>query len=335
MSDVGNDPKHWRCAYYHARMVYPERYHRALPDEIRTYLKCRGIPATITERHLLGWNGERITIPVFNGKREVLGFRYAKSPFDTSNAPEMRSELGLDVELYGWDTLVHEPHRVVICGIEFDRLVLEAHGFAAVSSTGGMQTFPEAWLPYLEPVKHVYVCFSRDVIGAAAARKIQRLLPRVRIVTLPPEVGAGGTVSDFFNGLGSTRVDFELLLAGATAAADDDTDQPPRIKPLRPVHESVRRRAEGLKRAIRLHEIVSEYVDLRASGARLVGHCPFHDDSAESFSVYPVTDAYRCTVCGAEGDVVRFMMDKRSITLGQALEALEHFRYTHDVNRYS
>lgn len=314
------------------RREIAERYHHALPDEIRTYLRSRGIPATITERHLLGWNGERITIPVLSGKREVLGFRYAKSPFDTSDAPEMRSELGLDVELYGWDTLVHEPHRVAICGNEFDRLVLEAHGFPAVSSTGGMQSFLEAWLPYFEPVKHVYVCFSRDVFGAAASRKVQRLLPRVRIVRLPPQVGAGGTVSDFFNDLGSTRVDFELLLAGATTAAPDDTDRVPRIKPLRPSHESVRRRAEGLKGAIRLHEIVAKEVELRASGTRLVGHCPFHDDSEESFSVYPVADTYRCTVCGAEGDVVQFVMDKRSITLGQALEALERFRYTHDVN---
>jgi hypothetical protein len=28
MSEAGADPKHWRCAFHHARMVYPERYHR-------------------------------------------------------------------------------------------------------------------------------------------------------------------------------------------------------------------------------------------------------------------------------------------------------------------
>src|SRR6185295_11745381 len=60
-----------------------ERYYRFLPEEIRSYLKGRGIPATLIERHLLGWNGERITIPVFGENRKVLGFRYAKSPADT------------------------------------------------------------------------------------------------------------------------------------------------------------------------------------------------------------------------------------------------------------
>ena len=84
-------------------MVHPkirreiaERYHRALPDDSRAYLKGRGIPSTIIERQLLGWNGERITIPIFGREREVLGFRYA-NPHDTSDAPAMLSDIGLDV----------------------------------------------------------------------------------------------------------------------------------------------------------------------------------------------------------------------------------------------
>ena len=314
------------------RREIAERYHRALPDEIRSYLKGRGIPSTIIERQLLGWNGKRITIPIFGRERDVLGFRYAKAPLDTPDAPAMRSDIGLDTELYGWETLARNPHRVVIAADELDRLVLEANGFPAVASTAGAGTFLEDWLPYFEPAKHVYICFTRDLHGAAAARKIQRLVPRARIVTLPPEVGESGTVTDFFVGLGHTKLDFEMLLAAAEeSGSDKPSEAAANVAEIRPLHKSVRRRAERLKRAVPLHEIVAQYSDLEASGGRLVGHCPLHDDHGRSLTIDPATGTYSCSICGAGGDVVRFLMDKESMTVGQALEALERFQFTHEL----
>jgi DNA primase len=47
--------------------------------------------------------------------------------------------------------------------------------------------------------------------------------------------------------------------------------------------------------------------------------------------VSPAPAVYTCSVCGAEGDVVKFLMDKESMTLGQALEALEGFEFTHEL----
>lgn len=314
------------------RREIARRYHGALPEEIRTYLKGRGIPATLIERHFLGWNGERITIPIFGREGEILAFRYAKSPEDTSNGPAVRSEFGADAELYGWDTITRKPQRIVICDGEFNRLLLEAKGFPAVTCTAGAQTFLEEWLPYFERIEQIYICFNRDLTGAAAARKLQRLMPRARIVTLPPDVGDGGDVTDYFVGQRMTRLDFEILLAGAAGAEDDPPNPPPAIRDFRPLHESLRRRAERAKRSVRLHEVVATYVELRASGRELVGHCPFHDDRAPSFTVYPESDTYHCFGCKASGDVVKFLMDKESMTFGQALEALERFHYTHELN---
>lgn len=313
------------------RREIAERYHRALPEDIRMYLKGRGIPATFIERHVLGWNGERIVIPIFGRKREVIGFRYAKIREDGTDT-EVISELGLEPELYGWETLARAPQRVVICEGEFDRLVLEANGFPAVASTGGAGTFLKEWLPEFAEIKQVYVCFKRDLHAAAAAKKVQRLLPRARIATLPSDVGHKGTVSDFFAALGRTRVDFEVLLSAASGVpADTPRDQPPVTRELRPLHKSVKRQIENVKRAVRLHDVVSNYVDLQAAGTHLVGHCPFHDVNSRSFSVYPELDVYQCRECGAEGDVVKFVMDKESMTVGQALNALERFRYSHEL----
>jgi DNA primase len=307
------------------------QYHKNLPDEIRSYLKGRGIPSTIVEKELLGWNGERIVIPVFGREREVLGFRYVTVPDDPHARPDIVSDIQLGTQLYGAERLLAGPRRIVICEGEFDRLVLEGNRIAAVASTEGAATFLEEWLPYFKPVKHVYVCFRRNLAGAAAAKMIQQLLPGAIIVDLPSEVGQDGTITDYFT-LHRTKPDFEVLLAAsAIAAGNDPDDRPPQIRELQPIHKSVRRRAENVRRAVRLHEVVANYTELEARGRRLVGHCPFRDDREASFTVYPENDIYACSGCDAHGDVVQFLMDKESMTLGQALEALEGFQYTHEL----
>jgi DNA primase len=316
----------------HIRRKLAAQYHDDLPDEIRAYLKGRGIPATVIEDQRLGWDGERIVIPVFGREREVLGFRYATVPHDPNDSPEIVSDIQLGTQLYGLDRLLARPRRIVVCDGEFDRLLLEANRIPAVTSTGGAATFLEEWLPYFEPVKHVYVCFQRDLAGAAAAQKLQRLMPRATVVTLPPEVGQGGTVTDFFVSLRYTKLDFEVLLAAsAVETGDDPADRPPEIRELRALHTSVQRRVTNAKRVVRLHEVVLNYTELEARGRRLVGHCPFHDDREQTFAVYPETDTYSCSGCGAEGDVVRFVMDKESKTVGQALQMLEDFSVTHEL----
>src|SRR5690242_13170469 len=101
-----------------------ERYNRFMPDEVRQFLKGRGIAATVIERQLLGWDGKRITIPVFGeNTREVLGFRYATPPNNPWDDPEIVSDDGSKSLLYGLETLARKPHHVVICEGEFDRLL--------------------------------------------------------------------------------------------------------------------------------------------------------------------------------------------------------------------
>ena len=314
-------------------------HHSQLPDEMRQYLNGRGIPDFIIDRELLGWNGSRITIPVFGRDGEVLFFRFAKSPAYTSDSPKMLSEVGSGVELYGWETLARKPYRIVICEGEFDRLVLEANGIPAVTSTAGANVFLQDWAPYFEPIRRIYICFDRDKAGARGAETVKAVLPRAKIVTLPAEVGEKGDVTDYFVRLGRDRADFEILLATAAVANDDDEDDedpdaepddPPKNRPPA-VHKAVARRAERLKRSLSLDRVVRRYTDLKPSGNRLLGRCPFHDDDEPSFTVYPATDTYFCFGCSAHGDVIKFLMDKESKTYGQALEALERFLYTNEL----
>ena len=104
------------------------QYHDALPDRIRQYLHSRAIPDETIDSFLLGWNGWRITIPVYNREGLVAFFRLAKDPEDTRPSPEMLSSLEATVELYGWERLLEPASRIVVCEGELDRLLLEAPG---------------------------------------------------------------------------------------------------------------------------------------------------------------------------------------------------------------
>jgi hypothetical protein len=306
-----------------------ERWHRFMPDDVRQALKGRGIASTVIDRQLLGWNGKQAVIPVFGeSRRDVLGFRYANLPHDASEKPEVRSDDGVRAELYGRETLARTPHRLVICEGEFDRLLLESRGFAAVAVPPC--TFVPEWVNLFKGIENVFICFDCAVESDIAALKVQAILPNASIAHLPAAVGGGGTISDFFLQQLHTNHDFEIVLAGAVSP-DGEPSSSPQLKAFRPRNKSQQRRAGELKKRVRLHDVAFEYMNLQAAGGRLVGHCPFHDDSSRSFSVYPETDTYRCSVCCAEGDVVRFLMDKESMTFGQALEALEGFSITHEL----
>src|SRR2546423_10832270 len=70
------------------------QYHDALPKRLRQYLNGRGIPDHIINSHILGWNGWRITIPIYNRKGEVVFFKLAKDPDDSRPAPKMLTSPG-------------------------------------------------------------------------------------------------------------------------------------------------------------------------------------------------------------------------------------------------
>lgn len=48
-------------------------------------------------------------------------------------------------------------------------------------------------------------------------------------------------------------------------------------------------------------------LELRPTGGRLVGICPFHGESRPSLVVYPANRGYYCFGCGAGGDVIDFV----------------------------
>jgi hypothetical protein len=69
-------------------------------------------------------------------------------------------------------------------------------------------------------VPNVFLCFKRASESIQAALGIRELVPQARIVTLPPEVGQGGGLFEFFVELEASAEDFRQLLNRAAASCD-------------------------------------------------------------------------------------------------------------------
>lgn len=297
-------------------------YHQRLPKRLWKYLNGRGIPDALIHKHLLGWNGQRITIPIPNRDGKFTFFKLAKDPKDKADSPKMLSSRGAHAELYGWKRVLSIQEQVVICEGEFDRLVLEGQGFAAVTSTGGAMTFRPEWAAYFREIPKVYICFDNDTAGRMGTERVARLIPHAHIVRLPEEVGDGGDVTDFFVRLGKSREDFVALLEAAEPVPHKETIVPSEQE-IRRIVTTPDEEAGRLKSVVTIESIVRQYARLRPSGKNFIARCPFHDDHKPSFVVYPATQSFYCFGCQAAGDVFTFLMKVEQLNFPEALRVLK------------
>lgn len=77
---------------------------------------------------------------------------------------------------------------------------------------------------------------------------------------------------------------------------------------------------DALLERINLIDVVSQSVQLRRSGARSMGKCPFHEDSSPSFLVDE--KHYHCFGCKAHGNVIDFEMNRTGGGFVETVEAL-------------
>ena len=74
--------------------------------------------------------------------------------------------------------------------------------------------------------------------------------------------------------------------------------------------------------AVRIEEVVSDFVSLKRRGANLIGVCPFHKEKTPSFIVSPAKGIFKCFGCGKAGDSVRFIMEHEHYSYPEALRYL-------------
>ncbi len=77
-----------------------------------------------------------------------------------------------------------------------------------------------------------------------------------------------------------------------------------------------------LKEQADIVQIIGENVELRRSGSRYVGLCPFHGEKTPSFSVNGNDQFFHCFGCGESGDIFSYVMKYHSMTFPEALKML-------------
>lgn len=68
--------------------------------------------------------------------------------------------------------------------------------------------------------------------------------------------------------------------------------------------------------------LVSQTVQLKKSGPRYVGCCPFHAEKTPSFYVFPQTGTFKCFGCGEGGDAIAFLMKRDALSYVEAVKQL-------------
>ncbi|MBL7805152.1 MAG: DNA primase, partial [Saprospiraceae bacterium] len=74
--------------------------------------------------------------------------------------------------------------------------------------------------------------------------------------------------------------------------------------------------------AVRIEEVIEDFVSLRRRGVNLIGLCPFHHEKTPSFNVNPTRNIFKCFGCGKAGDAVTFLREHEQFSYPEALRWL-------------
>jgi 5S rRNA maturation endonuclease (ribonuclease M5) len=164
-------------------------------NKIKNYLNNRCISDEVIESSKIRFENGKIVIPVMDKNKMVLFNKYRKDPENNDkNIPKYTYDSGSHATLFNTHTLVDKNKSVFCVEGEGDALCLTSAGLQAVSGTGGSGTFKEEWAEMLEEYD-VYICYDRDLAGIKGTLKVNRLLPKAKIICLPEFDGKD--VTDF------------------------------------------------------------------------------------------------------------------------------------------
>jgi len=79
---------------------------------------------------------------------------------------------------------------------------------------------------------------------------------------------------------------------------------------------------QAVRAATDIVQVVTKYTQLRRSGSRWVGLCPFHGEKTPSFNVNQELGLYRCWGCQVRGDAITFVREVEHLDFVAAVELL-------------
>lgn len=215
----------------------PGKYHRALMEStsvIRDVLRDkRGLTDATLDRFMIGWDGDRVTIPIYDESNELVNIRrYKWNSFEDGlkmiNYEDTMGNAYGENRIYGIEHLLDDACKAIVwCEGEWDRLVAEQHKIPACTTTAGANNFRIEWLKLLKRKKRIYVCYDNDEAGRRAS---EFLVDKLRgsidiyVVQWPKDWREKGDITDIFVNDHYTRDEFIKLFKPV-----DKTDDTPTV----------------------------------------------------------------------------------------------------------
>lgn len=213
-------------------------YHHALmklTGPIRDVLRIRrGLTDDTLRTFQLGWDGERITIPIYDEYNVLVNFRKYKwnsyeDSYKVTNYLDEHDNTYGEVRIFGMERLINDDiDYIVWCEGEMDVICSEQHGFPSACPTSGAGTFKPEWVKYFRNKKRVYLFQDNDEAGRNATKKLCEMLYRVVDVYIgqwPEDFPVKGDITDFYTKCGQTSEDFKMLLNNAIKYVDPTMEQ--------------------------------------------------------------------------------------------------------------
>jgi len=209
------------------------KYHQQLMSmkgPLRDILRDRrGLTDETLVKFQLGWDGERITIPIYDEFNTLVNFRRYKWNSDDDqwkviNYVDDRGNTYGEVRIFGIENLVDEDiEEIVWAEGEMDRIINEQYGFPTACPTSGAGSWKPEWIRYFRNKKRVYLAQDNDEAGRLATKKLAERLNRVTdvyIINWPEDFPNKGDITDFYVKCKQTAEDFRRLLDNATKYVD-------------------------------------------------------------------------------------------------------------------
>lgn len=252
--DTGDDqPSAKYSSVYQALQRSANYYHERLlerPEKIEWLKSERGLTEETIKKHKLGWADGKLSTYFAEYLAENKGAFTYDNLYDTHLFVKdgarlvdfLRDQItipyvsfgsvttirgkdingkyvtppGVKTRLFNSDSLL-EADEAVICEGEFDALIAEQFGYAAVGLPGA-GIWQDSFNPLFSKTSRVIAVFDNDSAGRKGLEKVsENLGHRVRTVTIPALTGPEdhNDLSDWVVKQGKTKQDFESLISKA------------------------------------------------------------------------------------------------------------------------
>lgn len=254
-------------------------------DLMRWFAEKRGYTPETVERWQLGWDGQRVTIPVRDKAGRLVNVRRYKRDATGTQGKMLGLEPGLnEARLFPLD--VPLPEEVLLVEGEWDMILAHQHGFAeALTVTSGAGTWSAEFTPYFEG-RRVTICYDNDDAGRKGAQRVARILSDTATVFLLniPNLPDRGDVTDFFVEQQRSADELRALILDAApyVAAPVVTEEPEAVKV--PLHQASHAQYRGKRlemsvmlsgKAMTPYTIPWEFdFDCGMNNKRYCGACP-------------------------------------------------------------